>query len=82
MIDSRSNDGGMLKVSDLMARLACSRSTVYMLIDTGRLGHHRCPGIRVSESQLAAYLEQTRRERDKTPARPRQTRSRLRHIRL
>jgi excisionase family DNA binding protein len=52
----------MLKVSQVANRLNCSVSTVYTLIETGQLGHHRCPGVRVSEEQLAAYLEGTCRE--------------------
>src|SRR5438477_274590 len=52
----------MLKVSQVANRLNCSVSTVYTLIDTGQLGHHRCPGVRVSEEQLAAYLEGTCRQ--------------------
>jgi len=52
----------MLKVSPVATRLNCSFSAVYVLIETGRLGHHRCPGIRVSEEQLAAYLDETCRQ--------------------
>ena len=43
-------------------RLNCSISTVYSLVESGKLGHHRCPGIRVSEEQLAAFLERPKKE--------------------
>lgn len=52
----------MLRVPQVAQRLNCSVSTVYSLIESGRLGHHRCPGVRVSEEQLKEYLEETRRE--------------------
>ena len=53
----------MLKVSQVAERLNCSISTVYSLVESGKLGHHRCPGIRVSEEQLAAFLEGTKKSR-------------------
>ena len=53
----------MLKVSQVAIRLNCSESTVYALVESGRLGHHRCPGVRISEEQLSAYVERTKRER-------------------
>ncbi|MDB5344289.1 MAG: hypothetical protein JWP89_2666 [Schlesneria sp.] len=66
----------MLRIAQVAERLNHHASTVRKLIDDGTLGHHRCPGIRVSEEQLEAYLEKTRREsespRRKTPdSRPR-----------
>ena len=72
----------MLTVTQVAQRLNCSVSTIYGLITSGRLEHHRCPGIRVSEEQLEAYLEATKRGREpETPKLPRQ-RPRLRHISL
>jgi excisionase family DNA binding protein len=71
----------MLKVAQVAERLNCSVTTVYQLIQSGKLAHHRCPGIRVSEEQLCAYLEKTRREGE--PAAPRKTpdsHHRLKHI--
>ncbi len=50
----------LLKVSDVAKRLNCSASTVYGLIERDLLPHHRCPGIRVSEEQINAYLEAAR----------------------
>ena len=52
----------MLKVSQVAELLSCSAGTVYQLIETGKLGHHRCPGVRVSDEQLKDYLESTKRE--------------------
>ncbi len=52
----------MLRVGEVAERLSCSVSTVYGLIEIGKLGHHRCPAVRVSEDQLTAYLEETRQE--------------------
>jgi len=52
----------MLKVRQVAERLNCSASSVYSLVESGKLGHHRCPGIRISEEQLAAFLEGTKKE--------------------
>ena len=54
----------MLRIRQVAERLNCSISTVYSLVETGKLGHHRCPGISVSEEQLATFLERTKREQD------------------
>ena len=53
----------MLRVKEVAARLGCSLSTAYQLIDSGRLLSHQVgmrKGIRVSEEDLRAYLEQCR----------------------
>jgi excisionase family DNA binding protein len=52
----------MLKVSQVAERLNCSISTVHSFVESGKLGHHRCPGIRISEEQLAAFLDTTKQE--------------------
>ena len=52
----------MLKVSQVAERLNCSIGTVYQLVESKRLPHFRCPGIRVSEEQLVEYLESCRNE--------------------
>ncbi len=70
----------MLRVQQVASRLNCSVATVYALIESGRLGHHRCPGVRVSEEQLTVYLEATKRERATTPVKARPPRPRLKHI--
>ena len=73
----------MLKVSQVAALLNCSVATVYQLIETGRLGHHRCPGVRVSDEQLQAYLESTKRgPQERTAARRRPAQQTLKHIKL
>ena len=70
----------MLRVKEVAKRLNCSIATVYSLLDRGKLEHHRCPGVRVSEAQLTKYLEstvvQSKRERgmisaNRQPPRPR-----------
>ena len=71
----------MLKVAQVAQRLNCSASTVYGLLESGKLGHYRCPGIRVSEDHLAAFLDAA--EKGQGPASlPRATgpRPRLKHI--
>ena len=74
----------MLRVSDVAKRLSLSVSKVYELVDRKQLAHHKIGGaIRVSEQQLAEFLDQTRQERGATerPTR-RLPRPRLRHLTL
>lgn len=71
----------MLKVSQVAVRLNCSVATVYQLVESKRLPHYRCPGIRVSEEQLTEYLE-TCRNGVAQPASTKFQRTRLKHIRL
>ena len=52
----------LFKVQEVAQRLNCSTSTVYHLIESGQLSHYRCPGVRVSEEQITAYLNNTKRE--------------------
>ena len=49
----------MLNVSEGAKRLNCSIATVYQLVESRRLPHYHCPGIRVSEEQLTEFLETT-----------------------
>ncbi len=83
---SSKNGGGielMLRPVEVAERLNCALSTVYLLVASGALDHFRCPGIRVSETQLANYLERVKRQHG--PARSevaRPARRRLRHISL
>ena len=73
----------LLRVAELAERLNCSVSTAYALVENGKIGHHRCPGVRVSEEQLAAYLEKTKREREEpNPAKRKPPRTQLRHVSL
>lgn len=52
--------GAMLKINQVAQRLNCSVRTVYQLIESKRLPHYRCPGIRISEDQLNEYLSSCR----------------------
>lgn len=74
----------LLKVTQVALRLNCSISTVYGLIESRRLGHYRCPGIRVSEEQLAEYVEGTRLSPRMNPTRNpnNQIRLRLNHLKF
>ena len=72
----------MLTVTQVAQRLNCSVSTIYGLITSGRLEHHRGPGVRVSEEQLEAYLEATMRGREPETPKLHRQRPRLRHISL
>jgi excisionase family DNA binding protein len=74
----------LLKVSDVAKRLNLSASKVYQLIEQNRLPHHRLDGaIRISEEQLAGYLESTRCERTEPQALDSPAfRPRLKHVRL
>ena len=73
----------MLKVSDVANRLNCSIATVYQLVESKRLPHYRCPGIRVSEEQLTEFFETTKRV-PKVGSQPIRQSSRvpLKHIKL
>ncbi len=73
----------MLKVSQVAKLLNCSVSTAYQLIETGKLGHHRCPGVRVSDEQIQDYLESTRRgPQERIATKRRAARQTLKHIKL
>lgn len=66
-------------------RLKVSLSTVYGLVESGKLACHRIGlrrgAVRVSEEDLAAYLESCRHSREEEPRRMvRQVK--LKHIRL
>lgn len=49
-------------VAETAAILRCSESTVYALAEKGRLAYHRCPGIRITDEQIAEYLDSCRHE--------------------
>lgn len=74
----------LLKVSEVAKRLNLSASKVYQLIERNQLPHYRLDGaIRVSEEQLADYLESAKRERlEQRPQKSRPARPRLKHVRL
>ena len=73
----------LFKVQEVAQRLNCSISTVYSLIESGRLPHHRCPGVRISEEQINAYLKASERgpSTKRTPVCT-GVRPRLKHIKL
>jgi len=75
----------MMKVREVAQRLCCAVSTVYQLIDTGKLGAFhigRSGGaIRVSEEQLREYLESSRTVPN-VPATRKPPRPKLKHIKL
>ena len=52
----------LLLVSEVAEILRCSESTVYSLLESGKLVGHRCPGWRVKPADVEAYVEGTRRE--------------------
>lgn len=64
----------MLRVTEVAKRLALSLSSVYQLIESGRLKSHCVAmrkGIRVMEEDLAAFLEGCRRRKPASvPASP------------
>lgn len=74
----------MLRVKEVAARLGCSLSTAYQLIDSGRLPSHHVgmrKGIRVSEDDLHAYLERCRTQNGPKPAPlPKATGGRFKHL--
>jgi len=73
----------MLRVKQVAERLNLSESKVYELVERGEMPHHRFGGaIRVSEEQVAEYLEATKRERrDHEPPTRRRRRQVFRHLR-
>ena len=75
----------MLKPAELAERLKVSLSTIYGLIESGKIACHRIGrgrgAVRVSEPDLAAYLESCRHEVQAVPVRT-PHRLRLKHIRL
>lgn len=74
-----------LKPKDLAQRLNVSLSTVYGLIESGRIACHRFGkgrgAVRVSEEDLAAYLANCRRD-VRPPDVPRPRRVKLKHVHL
>lgn len=70
-------------VAETAEILKCSESSVYDMIAKKEIGSHRCRGIKVSDEQIAEYLEETKRERREPESRkPKPRRPQLRHVRL
>ena len=74
----------MYRVKRVAELLSLSQSKIYELVESGDLPHHKIGGaIRVSEEQLAAFLEKTKREREEPiPAKRKPPRPQLRHVTL
>ena len=70
----------LLLVNEVAEILRCSPSTVYALLESGKLIGHRCPGWRVRPDDLEVYLEQTRRE--PVPRKRKAPMPRLKHVQL
>ncbi len=67
----------MLTVKDVAKQLNVSEGAVYKAIQSGALEHHRFgASIRVTEVQLAEFLDQTRIRVEREPIRP----SRFKHL--
>jgi excisionase family DNA binding protein len=75
----------MMTVQDVALRLNCAASTVYLLVESGKLEAFRIGpnggGIRVSEEQLQQYLDDCRSV-PATRAIRRRSRPKLKHIKL
>lgn len=75
-----------LTIREVAQLLKLSQSSVYQLVEAGRLAHHRIGhgrgSIRVSERDLLAYLERCRQEIREKPVVTRAPRVKLKHLRL
>lgn len=75
----------MMTVREVAQRLRCAVSTVYQLIEVGKLGAFHIGrnrgAIRVSEEQLSEYLESSKSVPDAASVR-KPPRSKLKHIKL
>lgn len=70
-------------VAETAEILNCSESTVRSLITRGLLEHHRSPGIRVTDTAIVEFLQNSKQERQEPEPRQRQPRlPRLRHVHL
>lgn len=70
----------LLKVKDVASRLGHSPQTVRNLIARGLLDCYRCPGVRISEEQLTAYLTKAQRRIEKRKHPPRSATQSIRHL--
>lgn len=76
-----------LTVSEVAAQLRISKASVYLLIESGRLAHHRIGprkgAIRISPDDLAAYMDESRQCVERKKKVPHIATSKtLKHIRL
>ena len=70
----------LLKVKDVASRLGHSAQTVRNLIARGLLECYRCPGVRISEAQLAAYLTKAQRRNETRKHPPPSATQSIRHL--
>lgn len=76
-------DPQLLTVKEVAERLQCSDANVYALVEAGQLPFvriGRSKGYRIDAGDLAAFIEE--RKVQKTGAKPRPPRPRLKHIRF
>jgi excisionase family DNA binding protein len=72
----------MLTVKQLAERLNISADKVYGLVGAGKIEHHKIGGaIRITEAQLAAYLESTRQPVREPTRRPLRRPTKFKHLR-
>jgi excisionase family DNA binding protein len=71
--------GKMLTIADVALRLQVSESKIRRAIDRGELAVYRLPALRISEDDLAAYLEG---KRSRPPVAKRPPPARLKHLKL
>jgi excisionase family DNA binding protein len=76
----------LLTVAMVAERLHVSRTTIYQLVESGRLRVHRIGSgrgaIRISEDQLVEYLQGSCSEAPKNQQAPKPPARRLRHLKL
>ncbi len=76
----------MFKVPEVAKQLNCSISTVYGLVDAGKLVAYRIGvgrgALRITESDLLAFLESCRTKKAERTPKPSRPRPHLEHIRL
>lgn len=70
----------LLTVRDVAVRLCHSQQTVRNLIARGHLDCYRCPGVRVSEEQLEAYLSKVQQPKNTRVRQPRPSTRSIRHL--
>lgn len=70
----------LLKVKDVADRLSHSEQTVRNLIARGWLECYRCPGVRISEEQLEAYLARVHQRKSSRTHQPRPVTQSIRHL--
>jgi len=82
----QANPNSFLTIREVAELLKLSQSSVYQLIEAGRLAHHRIGqgrgAIRVLEADLQSYLDQCRQGIAEKPAKLRAPRTKLKHLRL